>query len=78
MGADGSYLLAGLAPGTYHVCAAIKSYDSYSSLDCYGGTGSYQWFGSGLPLTVKAGQTIDEIDILWGPDYEQYLPVIAR
>lgn len=76
--ADGSYLLAGLASGTYQVCAAIKYYDNYMGLDCYGGAGFFQGFGSGIPLTVKAGQTIDEIDILWGRDYERYLPVIAR
>jgi protocatechuate 3,4-dioxygenase beta subunit len=76
--ADGSYQLLGLAPGTYHVCTGLKYIDSYISLDCYGGAGNYQWYGSGIPLTVEGGKILNSVDILWGPDYERYLPVIAR
>ncbi len=77
---EGTFRLQGLYPGTYHICAGIKTLYNYgySDLDCYGGTGSTQWYTSGQEVLVKAGETVDEINILWGIDYEQYLPVVTR
>lgn len=78
--ADGTYLLQGLYPGTYHVCATSKAIYGYgyTSFDCYGAFDDSQWFTSGRPITVTAGQTVNEIDLLWGADYKRYLPVVVR
>jgi len=78
--ADGTYLLAGLYPGTYRVCATTKTIFNYgySAFDCYGAFGEGQWFNSGQLVTVAAGKTAKNIDLLWGPDYKQYLPGVAR
>ena len=77
---DGSFALQGLYPGTYHICAAIKTLDNnnFNRLDCYGGFGDFQSFTSGRAITVTAGDTVDNIDLSWGPDHKQYLPVVAK
>lgn len=76
--ADGSYTLQGLYPGIYYLCANTRYPYDLSNLECYGSTQTYPWLTSGQPITVTAGQTIAGIDLLWGPDHKQYLPVVAR
>ena len=76
--ADGSYTLQGLHPGTYYLCAGGRYPYDLSNLECYGYTQEYAWVTSGQPITVTAGETVAGIDLLWGPDHKQYLPVVAR
>lgn len=76
--ADGSYRLQGLYPGVYYLCASDRSPYDLSNLECYGSTQDYSWVTSGHPITVTAGQTVAGIELLWGPDHQQYLPVVAR
>lgn len=76
--ADGSYTLQGLHPGVYYLCASDRYADDLSNLECYGSTQDYAWVTSGQPITVTAGQTVAGIDLRWGPDHKQYLPVVAR
>lgn len=80
LNADGSFVLQGLYPGTYHICAGVKfSYgNGYGGLTCYGDFTPFPSFTSGKAITVTAGKTVNGIDMLWGPDYQQYLPVVAR
>ncbi len=76
--ADGSYTLQGLHPGVYYLCASNRSPYDLGNLDCYGNTQDYAWVTNGHPITVTAGETVSGIDLLWGPDHKQYLPVVAR
>ena len=80
LNADGSFLLPGLYPGNYRICAARQSIYSlgYYEFDCYGSFSDTQWYGSGKAIQVTAGQTVAGIDLLWGADYKRYLPLVAR
>ncbi len=76
---DGHYQLTGLYPGNYHICLATNyPLSSTETTKCYGETGSLLWFDDGIAVPVTPGKTVTAIDILWGPDYEQYLPVVRR
>ncbi|MCB0106166.1 MAG: carboxypeptidase regulatory-like domain-containing protein [Caldilineaceae bacterium] len=78
--ADGSYQLQGLSPGTYRVCAGSRQaiIYGYGRIECHGDSRTSPWYNLGQPISVTAGITIDEVGILWGPEREQYLPLIAR
>lgn len=76
--ADGTYTLQGLHPGVYYLCASERYGYDLNDLECYGNTQAYAWITSGQPITVTAGQSVAGIDLLWGPDHKQYLPVVGR
>ncbi len=78
--ADGSYHLQGLYPGAYHVCAGPKLgiLSGYGGIECFGDSSSSPWFLYGRTMSVVAGEATNNIDILWGTEHEQYLPVVTR
>lgn len=73
--ATGHYTITGLYPGNYTICFLGQVY--YYN-ECYGGIeyiyGSY----GPQPVTVTAGKTTTDIDVIWGPDFHTYLPFIPK
>lgn len=75
--ANGKYRLDGLHPGFYQVCFRRSLWD-YTG-ECYGVPEGWGIPSYAVPLIqVKAEQTINDIDLLWGPDRHTYLPLITQ
>lgn len=73
--ATGHYTITGLYPGTYTLCFTGQI---YYYTECYGGIEySYGSYGN-QPVTVTAGKTTTDIDVIWGPDFHIYLPFANR
>ncbi|MBX3014017.1 MAG: carboxypeptidase regulatory-like domain-containing protein [Caldilineaceae bacterium] len=74
--ADGRYTVKGVHGGQYYVCfSQLLS----SDMECYGTSApsSYSWL-RGSMVNVTAGATTRDVDLIWGPDLQTYLPFIAR
>jgi 5-hydroxyisourate hydrolase-like protein (transthyretin family) len=73
--ADGTFTVRGVRPGSYAVCFADGS-----NLECYGQTSPYYYYYpiSNKPnkVTVTAGEVTGGILHIWGPDFQQHLPLI--
>lgn len=73
--ADGRYTVKGLHAGEYFICFS-QSLSGYS--ECYG-TADWGYGGiGGLSVKVVAGETKTDVDLLWGSDLHNYLPIIAQ
>jgi hypothetical protein len=72
--AAGRYTVKGLHPGDYNLCVQ-DSQRGYTK--CHG---MLQWVFDPTvgAVSVRSGVTTTDIDVRWGPDLKNYLPLIAR
>ncbi len=72
--AAGRYTVKGLHPGDYNLCVQ-DSQRGYTK--CHG---MLQWVFDPTvgAVSVRSGVTTTDIDVRWGPDLKNYLPIIAR
>lgn len=72
--ADGRYTVKGLYPGDYNLCVQ-DTQRGYTK--CHG---MLQWVFDPTAgrVSVRAGVTTTNIDVRWGPDLKNYLPIITR
>ncbi|MEZ4673670.1 MAG: carboxypeptidase-like regulatory domain-containing protein [Caldilineaceae bacterium] len=72
--ADGTYDLGGLHIGTYRFC--FRQFRP-GAIECFSTIDGLENAYLGTDVQVAVDQTT-EVNMVWGPDYEQYLPVVSR
>ena len=74
---NGQYTIRGLHAGAYHVCFL----STRNILHCHGALYTpdpSSLVANALPVTLAAGETKSNINLLWGPVPLYYLPLIVR
>lgn len=75
---NGQYRIKGLHAGKYNVCFLGRA---NNVLHCHGALYALDpssLFTNARPVTLAAGETKLNVDLLWGPARLYYLPIIAR
>ena len=72
--ADGRYTVKGLHPGEYNICLQ----DTQRGFTKCHGMLQGVFDPTAGRISVRAGATTTNIDVRWGPDLKNYLPIIAR
>ena len=72
--ADGRYTVKGLHPGEYNICLQ----DTQRGFTKCHGMLQGVFDPTAGRISVRAGVTTTDIDVRWGPDLKNYLPIIAR
>lgn len=71
---DGRFALRLLWPDTYRLCV----YGSLGYGECYGSSSYYGDITGAQDLVVQPGSVISDVNMILGPDFLLYLPVIAQ
>lgn len=74
---NGQYTIKGLHAGVYHVCFR----GMHNVFHCHGALYTLDpasLVANALPVTLAAGETKSNTDLLWGPVPLYYLPIITR
>lgn len=74
---NGQYTIRGLHAGAYHVCFL----STRNILHCHGALYTpdpSSLVANALPVTLAAGETKTNVDLLWGTALLYYFPIVAR